>query len=205
VVHRRRNGHDSYLYRCVRQSDVGSTYRHAMSVDKLDAIVWSKIEAILQNPALIAEQLAVQATMTTDTFAEDLAAIASRDASLARQQSGYVDSLGRAIAREDESTTVMIEGKLALISKERARLAKERQTLEARQAATAQTQHQVRDLMAWCETVGRRLDVFTYGQKRLALDAFAVEVRLWRSDHVPPYEVTAGPELDCPIVGHTTR
>jgi hypothetical protein len=57
--------------------------------------------------------------------------------------------------------------------------------------------------MTWCETVGQRLDASTYEEKRQALDAFAVKVRLWRADHTPRYEVTASPALDGPIVAYT--
>jgi aerobic-type carbon monoxide dehydrogenase small subunit (CoxS/CutS family) len=120
----------TYQYRCSSRSQVTSTCHQSMLCADLDAIAWSKIDAILHTPALIAQQLAVQ-DQTADTVAEDLAAIASRDMGLARQQAKLVDALAHA----GETTTALIEERLALIEKERQRLAIEREMIQAHQAA----------------------------------------------------------------------
>jgi site-specific DNA recombinase len=184
-----------YYYRCGSSGRVGSTCHHTIHCSILDDAVWSRIDAIRHNPALIAQQLALQDGVA-DTTDEDLAAVDRSDKQLERQQSNLIDSL----ARVGAATAGLIEGKLAVIEKERERLSEERTKIQARQAAHRNTRQRIRDLEHWCETAGRRLDGFTYDQKRLALDAFAIEVRLWRADHSPRFEITASPDLVGPIV-----
>jgi hypothetical protein len=53
-------------------------------------------------------------------------------------------------------------------------------------------------IKTWCRKVGARLDQMTYDQKRTALDALGVQVRVWKSSHDPRYLITAGVPLDPP-------
>jgi len=47
------------------------------------------------------------------------------------------------------------------------------------------------DLEAWCRKTAERLGGFSDQEKRVALDAFGVQVKVWRSDHTPKWEAEA--------------
>ena len=44
-------------------------------------------------------------------------------------------------------------------------------------------------MSAWCARVAANLAQLGYDEKRHVLDALAVDVRVWRSDHEPRWEV----------------
>ena len=53
------------------------------------------------------------------------------------------------------------------------------------------------DIEVWCHTVAN-LATLTYDDKRIALDALGVQVRLWPKGHEPRFDMTAA--IDVPIV-----
>jgi hypothetical protein len=71
----------------------------------------------------------------------------------------------------------------------------------------------VRDLAAWCQTVASNIDTLTYDERRLALTALGVQVRVWRLDTVssdgvplPRWEIEMKPAPSSePVVLRSTR
>ena len=60
-----------------------------------------------------------------------------------------------------------------------------------RRRAWEAAQAKLTELEAWCRHVAANLGTLTYEQKRLALDALGVRVRVWHPDHTPRYDITA--------------
>ena len=86
---------------------------------------------------------------------------------------------------------------VALRSQERA-LRAERDRILGRRASWAAGRERIASTKTWCRKVGARLDQMTYDQKRTALDALGVQVRVWKSRHDSRYLITAGVPLDPP-------
>jgi site-specific DNA recombinase len=110
-------------------------------------------------------------------LARDLDAITKQLASMADKQG----RTARAIAAVDDDAS-------APLLVERKRLAERKKALEIERDALAQRladqeaeDAQVTSLTEWCARVGTNLDTLTYDEKRLALDALGVNVRVYRS------------------------
>jgi hypothetical protein len=87
---------------------------------------------------------------------------------------------------------------VALITEKLARLDELRRQLDAdRTAALTRkpnwelAQSRLHDLEEWRRKTAERLGRFTYPDKRVALDAPGVKVRVCRSDHMPRWEAEA--------------
>jgi hypothetical protein len=85
-----------------------------------------------------------------------------------------------------------------------------RRTLEGERAQLTQrdverqTQHErLRELSTACELVASNLNNLTYEQKRLALQTFDVQVKVYKENHEPRYEVVPGPSFVKWIVSST--
>ena len=72
----------------------------------------------------------------------------------------------------------------------------ERVAVLARRTGWEEGQRRLADLQRWCQRVSTRLGELTYEQKRLALEALGVEVRVWKADHEPRYVITAQLDLE---------
>ena len=57
----------------------------------------------------------------------------------------------------------------------------ERAAVLARRAGWEEGQRRLADLQRWCHRVSARLGELTYEQKRLALEALGVEIRVWKA------------------------
>ena len=77
-------------------------------------------------------------------------------------------------------------------------LKKEREQVLRRKVGFDAGMKRLNDLQSWCKSVSVRRGEFTYEQRRTALDALGVQVRVWRTDHEPRYAVTASIPLDTP-------
>ena len=74
---------------------------------------------------------------------------------------------------------------------QRERLAAERAEILGRRSAWLLAQERIADVRAWCNRVAKNIDRLTFAEKRDALVALDVRVKLWRADHEPRYEITA--------------
>ncbi len=72
----------------------------------------------------------------------------------------------------------------------------EREKILQRHETWIAAQERLDSLEAWCMDVAARLRGFTYQEKRLALDALGVAVRVYDTSHDPRYVIEAHIPLD---------
>ncbi len=161
----------------------------------LDRAVWSHVEDLLHRPEIIAQELA--RLQGNDPTAADLAAIERAAQEVERKRGNLVRRL--ALFDDEESAAPVVEAinGLGLRARE---LAAERAAVQERRAAWEAAGQRLADIERWCRDVAVRLGELTYDQKRLALDALGVAVKLYEDGHSPRYEITAS----IPFDGSTT-
>lgn len=172
------------FYQCTGQRRYGCPY-FAMGVAKLDGLVWGKVEEIVLNPDVVANEVARQ--REGDATTSDLAAIDRRTAELQRRQSNLIR---RVADVDDDDVAAMFNKEIRDLAGQLRTLAGERESIvrvrDDRDAARAQLDA----LAAWSDRVRANLQTLTYDEKRLALTALGVQVKLWATDHAPRYEIS---------------
>jgi site-specific DNA recombinase len=165
---------------------------HAFTIGAiaLDTGVWAKVERILTDPEIIAAELA--RLRESDPTGEELATVDRARADVERRRRNLLaqlEDLDPVSARDTRE-------RLAALGAQAAALDAERAGVLGRGAGWEAARQRLADVQAWCGTVAMRLGELTYEQKRLALDALGVRVRLWQRDHTPRYDFTASIPLD---------
>ena len=160
----------------------------------LDEGVWGRMKKRLGDEETIAQEWA--RLQTDDPTKNDLKAIDRSIAETDRQQRNLVDqlaNLGSTVAR-------VVSEKLAALERQRESLLIERDAILARQRAWQEARARLGELTAWCQNVSRKLDTLTYDEKRLALDALGVTVKVWAKGHNPRWEAQGSIPLTGDIV-----
>jgi site-specific DNA recombinase len=188
ALHARPKRRQAAFYRCAR----GMKYprdctQHGISATVLDPAIWAKIEQILLRPEIIAGELARMENQSPATDAEELERVDRALATIERQQRNLVDQL----AEQGQVVAALITQKLASLDDQRKSLEDSRVTLLTRKANQEAAQSRLHELEAWCAKVAERLGSFSYQEKRAALDALGVTVKVWRTDHTPRWEAEA--------------
>jgi site-specific DNA recombinase len=165
-----------------------------ISVRLIDDAVWSKVSAILERPEIVAEELARM--QQNDPTGADLTAIDRELLKIERQQANLIEQLAELGGAVGE----MVRAKLTSLQAEHERLQADRAAMLSVRTAWQHAREQLGGLEQWCRKVAAKLDRLTYEEKRLALEALAVRVRVWRPGHEPHFEILATPELDSPFV-----
>ena len=184
------------MYRCNRSH----TSKHicdgsSISVPILDAAVWQRVERLLTRPDLIAAELA--RLREDDPTETDLEAISRRLAEITRRRANLVRRLS---AIDDNLIAGAIETELSTLTEQQRRLEEERVQAEARRQSWQSANARLKDLQAWCATVAQNLGSLSYDQRRSALDALGVEVKVYRPGGPDRYVITASIPLapsDC--------
>ena len=70
-------------------------------------------------------------------------------------------------------------------------------------ASWREAQQRLEDLAIWCRTVAANLGNLTYEEKRLALTALQIKVKLYPEGHDPRFEITAAIPLNRSLVQTT--
>jgi site-specific DNA recombinase len=108
-----------------------------------------------------------------------------------------IGNLTRALAMfGDPEAAAPIVAEIEALRAQQRSLEVERVAVLARRAGWEEGQRRLADLQRWCQRVSTRLGELTYEQKRLALEALGVEVRVWKADHEPRYVITAQLDLE---------
>jgi len=163
----------------------------AMSARKLDAAVWARVEATLTHPETIAAE--VEALRRDDPTHADLATVARVLNEVARKQA----NLSRSLALlDDADAAAPIIAELRALGERKRELDTEQDALRARQASWQASQDQITSLQAWVTTVATNLHTERYSDRRDWLAALGVQVKLYRKDHAPRYEIIASLPLD---------
>jgi site-specific DNA recombinase len=177
-------------YQCTNGIEPGGTCRHGIVAAGVDGAVWRKVEAVLSDPEMVAAGL--QRMIDADPTQDDLAAVDCATRELREQQRQMIEDL--AYVRGPAAAAV--GEKIAVLGMQLECLGADRAALEGRRRAWQEALERVGGLDVWCRTVAANVDALTYDEKRLALDALGVQVRLYRSGHDPRYEVSASISLD---------
>jgi site-specific DNA recombinase len=140
----------------------------------IDGPVWQRLTEVLRDPAIIAAELARQ--RTDGGLDQDVAAIE-------RHLTGLADKQGRtaraiAVVNDDDAAIPLIT-ELKSLAEQKKAVERERDALIQRIADRDEEAAQVRSFAAWCRTVVANLDTLRYDEKRLALHALGVHVRVW--------------------------
>ena len=160
----------------------------------LDAATWAKVEAVLTNPEIIAAELARQ--RTADPTAADVEAVERRLAEVQRKQHNLVRRLADV---DDDDIAAVVKAELETMAAHGRQLTAERDTLTRAREGWRLAQDRLTDLEAWCRTVATNVTELSYQEKRLALEALGVKVRLWPCSQNPRFEIT----MDIDIVEPT--
>jgi hypothetical protein len=109
-------------------------------------------------------------------------------------------NLARRLAQfDDEQSATPIIAEMEALSRQERQLQSERDKLVAQRASWELAQHRLQDLEYWCSVQARNLEELTYEQKRLALHAMNLTVKVWATSHSPRYEI----QVELPVLGET--
>jgi site-specific DNA recombinase len=183
------------IYRCNPSNRDRHGCRHfGIQAKVLDAAVWSRVEARLKNPAIMIGE--IEKLRRDDPKSANTHAVERGLAEIERRQRNLV---ARLAGIDDDAIASLVQAELASLGQQARQLMGEREALARLHQEWEVTQKRLSDLDAWCRDIAANIDDMTYDQKRLALHAFEVKVRVWsRADRNPPWEITGNPFI------HTT-
>jgi hypothetical protein len=145
-----------------------------------------------------------------DTCRYGLEAIERLLAGITRKQANLATL---AATVDDAEAAAPLVAELKALAERKKATEAERNTLRQGISDAEADATKVRDLTAWCQTVASNLDTLTYDERRLALTALGVQVRVWRPGTVsrdgvplPRWEIEMKPAPSSePIVLRSTR
>jgi site-specific DNA recombinase len=172
------------IYRCTRASDTGCY--QGIAAHLLDQAVWARLRAALSDPERLAAELEQRAA--DDPSEPDLAVIDREAAEVERQLGNLTVRLGLVA---DEHVAGLVATQMSQLAERGRWLGAQRAAVLGRHATALAARGRVLGLTVWCRRLGRRLDELGYAEKRVAVEAFGVEVRVWRADHAPRWTLTA--------------
>jgi site-specific DNA recombinase len=152
----------------------------------LDPAVWEHIQGILTRPDIIAAEL--ERMRSDDPTVGDVKAIQRQLADIERKQHNLVNRLADV---EDEEIAALVQDQLVKLTTQRKQLEQDREGVERQREMWALAQARFNDIEAWCHNVAANVQDLTYDQKRTALEALGVKVRVWRGDHNPRWNIKA--------------
>jgi site-specific DNA recombinase len=161
----------------------------------LDTAVWTHVAAVLRDPAIIAAE--VERQRDHGALERDFAAVEKMLTAIAEKQA----ITARAItAVDDDEAAAPLIAELKALGERKKAAQRDRDNLARRIADAEADRARVRSLAGWCAAVAANVDRLTYDEKRLALQALGVQVRVWREGVVrddgtpqPRWELTLQP------------
>jgi site-specific DNA recombinase len=173
------------VYRCnQRNRDRYGCPGFGINADMLDGPVWSKVEAILNDPAIISAEL--ERLRIDDPTVDDIKGVERALADIERKQGNLVTRLGDV---EDEDIAALVQNQLKQLVKQRTLYEEDRLTLRQQRETWALAQARFNEIDLWCKNVAANVRDLTYDRKRMALDALGVKVRVWGKDHEPRWQM----------------
>jgi site-specific DNA recombinase len=189
------NGKAEPYYRCnTSNRDIHGCPPAAISTRMLDAQVWARVEEVLTNPQVIANEVA--RLRDVDPTGPNITALDKRIAEVERQRMNLMRRI--ATIDDDEMAAPFLIESQALGTQQK-QLQRERDEVEAERRGWQRAQERLDDLQWWCRVQSERLARLTYEQKRLALFALHVEATVWGKDHDPRFSITMQIDLDNPL------
>jgi site-specific DNA recombinase len=157
----------------------------AITCHILDQAVWTRVEAVLTRPEVIATEL--ERLRRSDPVQGDLEAISRLVAETNRKQRNLVGQLG---VTDDPDVSLLIQEELKALTTQKRQFEADHAKLEAQRETWRLVQDRLEDLDAWRQKVATNLGGITYEERRLALRALGVEATVWRTDHDPRFDIT---------------
>ena len=150
-----------------------------ISTSMIDAPVWQSVAEVLRDPAIIARE--VTKHRREGGLDRQLGALEARLARIATKQA----RLAQAIAEVDDAETAApLYAELKRLADEKQQGARDHHALQQRIADAKADEAKLQTLADWCARVSANLEELTYDEKRLALEALGVQVRVWRKGAV---------------------
>ncbi len=200
ILSAERRAGDRHIYRCSKGKLAGMHCTHNISARILDAAVWERVESILTRPAIVAQEL--ERLRRDDPTETDLAAIDRAVAEAGRRETNLAQAISMLT---DPDAIAPLARQLQLLADQKRQFLGEREAVLRRRDAWAAAEDQVSSISAWCETVATRLEELTYEDKRLALEALEVQVKLYPSSCDERWVITASIPLAPTIASTTSR
>lgn len=176
--------HGKPSYRCTDKSMFGGCGGACIHVHALDGEVWQRVERVLTNPDLIAEQ--IRRLRESDPTEEELRNLDRTLAEIARQQ----DKAARAITMLDEDSAVPLMAQLKTLGERRRALEAERQSILAQRAGWEADQQRLERIRLTCQGIAAEVQGLGYQERRLALQALGVGVKVYRAGYHPRWEIS---------------
>nr|MBA2596489.1 hypothetical protein [Chloroflexia bacterium] len=168
----------SSQYRCDPSDKRAPDCPHpTISASTIDPIVWEKAAGVLRDPGIVAAEVAKR--RQDGGLDRDRAAIDKHIAGLADKQGRIAKRLADI---DDDDVAAPLVAELQTLSARKKAAEAERDALRRRIADRDAETARVATLAEWCQTVAANLDVLTYDEKRLALTALGVKVRVFKQD-----------------------
>jgi len=164
----------------------------------LDRDVWEYVSGVLTRPDIIAREL--KKLERRDATKADLSSIERSLAENARKRSNLIASLADL---DDEDTRNEIKKAMATLAEQRRELEATRDEIAGRQDAWVRAQEQLGGIQAWCRSVAKRVESLSYDDRRLALTALGVKVRVYRSGGDKRWEIEARIGMDIDLTNGT--
>ena len=182
---KRRAEDGSHSYRCIGTA----TDRHgcpdfAIAAPLLDRGRWARVVEVLRDPANIAGEVARLGDQPAS--GSNLDALDRRISELVKRQAGAARLLS---TLDDDEATAPLAHELRSLANQKRQLDGDRDRLLAQVKDAAYWAKRLADLSAWCARVAENPTRLSYDEKRLVLEALAVDVRVWRSDHEPRWRL----------------
>jgi site-specific DNA recombinase len=168
-------GNRSASYRCTSRTQRGHDCPQAqIAASLLDDAAWSTVVEVLRDPQIIARE--VERHRQDGGLERDRAAVQKKIESFADKQSRIAKRVGDI---EDEAVISPLMAELVSLAARKKAAEHELLTIDQRIADCAAEDMKVQTLTAWCQRVGSNLDDLTYSERRLALEALGVQVKVY--------------------------
>jgi site-specific DNA recombinase len=157
---------------------------------EVDDLVWRWFIHAFENPDVLRKKFAqwkVEQEQGTALEYDRLQAIEAAIKKAEARKANYIASAGD--TRDEELRAELIQHAEAA-AKQMKELAQEQERLSALLALQNGYQERVENLIVQGEAALERLKEASYEDKRMALNAFKIQVKVWKKDHHPPFEIS---------------
>jgi site-specific DNA recombinase len=168
-------GARSAAYRCTSRARRGHDCpQPKIATRLLDDSVWAKVADILSDPQVISREVARH--RQDGGLERDLAAVAKQIVGLSDKQARIAKRIGDI---DDDAVAAPLVAELVSLANRKKAAENELLIIEQRIADRSAEDGKIRSLTAWCQRVGANLDLLSYNERRLALEALGVQVRVY--------------------------
>ncbi len=178
------------MYICEPSRGRESCGKTRITIKTLDASVWGRVEAVLLHPEIVRRQL--DRLQGDDGLGDDLDTIDRAIAEADRKRANLIRSLALFDRQEDAEPIV---AEIAQLAKRRAGLVAERDTLLARRSQRDAVYATLLGIEEWCRVVSENLQHLSYQERRIAIEALGVSVKVFPRGQNPRHITEMDPTI----------